>query len=112
MAESGTVEVKVGGKQYTVDLRDPELGALVGIERIFGKPYHQISDDEWNTATGTVALVFLAKRQDDPGFSVEDATRLRLGEIEFSASSNGSDPTPAAKRGKRRSTRAASGSQS
>jgi hypothetical protein len=81
---------------------DLTVGDLEDFEDIVGRPIGEVLPRTRAEAKGWVpsakvlkALVFIAKRRDDPGFTIEDARRVRVTELELAASS-ADRPTAAA----------------
>lgn len=97
--------------KLTFNEDDLSFGDLEDIEDYAGQPFSGLKvDAEGNanlSAKMLVALVWVTQRHDNPEFTVEDARKIRVSEIEV-PSSNGVDPTPAAgAKGSTRSRRSA-----
>jgi len=41
-----------------------------------------------------IALVWVCARQDDPAFTLDDARKIKIGDLEIDVGGNGADPTP------------------
>jgi hypothetical protein len=75
---AGDVKVHIDGKAY--DLEDFELGDLEWLEEYLGAP---LSDgNAMNSMKAAVGFVYLIKRQDDPGFTIEQARKVKLASID------------------------------
>jgi hypothetical protein len=89
-----TVSITLDGKSYSLD--DFELGDLEWLEEYTGSA---LTDKTLASMKAAVGFVYLIKRRDDPGFTIEQARKLKLNIFQ------GAGEEPAAK--KPRPTRAA-----
>jgi hypothetical protein len=72
------VKVHIDGKAY--DLEDFELGDLEWLEEYLGA---SLSDNQaLNSMKAAVGFVFIVKRRDDPGFTIEQARKVKLAAID------------------------------
>lgn len=72
-----------------IDANQLTLNDLKEVEKLSGGSLQGLAAGEMS-ADMLIALVFVVKRREDPGFSLEDAGNVRIGdlEVEFDA-----DPT-------------------
>lgn len=85
-------------EKLRVDLDDLTLGELHDLRKLSGVPLEEImtSDDQ---TLGLAAIVCVLKRREDPSFTMEDALRVKLSELDMRqpdpetvAASNGGAP--------------------
>lgn len=75
-----------------IDINDLTLGDLEDIEGVVGSEAMRLLMRGEVTPKGMVALVWVAKRQTDPGFSLDDARKVSLSAFTFETG-GGLDPT-------------------
>lgn len=79
----------------TFDLNKVTLGDIVDIEEVCGVAWDDILDLEGGLPTkALLAMVWVAKRRDDPSFTLDDARETPVAEIQ--AMTVEADPTVAA----------------
>lgn len=81
-------------EKLDIDINDLTLGDLEDIEGVVGSDAMRLLMKGEVTPKGMVALVWVAKRQNDPGFSLDDARKVQLSAFTFDTGS-GLDPTAA-----------------
>ena len=96
MADSG-ITVTLEGKQYALD--NFSLGDLEWLEEYLGTTLDD--EDAMKSMKAAVGFVFIIKRQEDPGFTIEQARNAKLSVFDEPAP-NGHKP-----KAKRRPTKAA-----
>jgi hypothetical protein len=89
MADNG-VKVHIEGKAY--DLEDFELGDLEWLEEYLDAPLGD--NNAMNSMKAAVGFVYIIKRRDDPGFTIEQARKVKLAAID--APDDDEEPQPAA----------------
>lgn len=75
-----------------IDINDLTLGDLEDIEGVVGSEAMRFLMRGEVSPKGMVALVWVAKRQTQPGFSLDDARKVSLSAFSFETGS-GLDPT-------------------
>lgn len=83
-------------EKLDIDINDLTLGDLEDIEGVVGSEAMRLLMRGEVTPKGMVALVWVAKRQTDPGFSLDDARKVQLSAFTFDTNGSGLDPTDAA----------------
>lgn len=78
----------------TFDLNKVTLGDIVDIEEVCGLPWDDILDMDGLPTKVLLAMVWVAKRRDNPDFTLDDARQTPVAEIQ--AMTVESDPTEAA----------------
>ena len=78
----------------TFDLNKVTLGDIVDIEEVCGVAWDDILDMDGLPTKVLLAMVWVAKRRDDPDFTLDDARQTPVAEIQKMAVE--SDPTEAA----------------
>lgn len=61
------------------DPGDIELGETIELEEAFGC---EIGEIDWNSAKGIMYAIWIAKRRDDPEFTIEDARKIKWNELQ------------------------------
>ena len=82
-------------EKLEIDIKDLTLGDLEDIEGVVGTDAMRLLLRGGVTPKAMVALVWVAKRQTDPGFSLDDARKVQLSAFVF-GDRGGLDPTVAA----------------
>lgn len=75
-----------------IDPDDFTLGEVAELEAIIGKPLGDIFTGGAVSAQSAIGLVYIAKRRQDPTFTLEDAKAVRVVDLEVARP----DPTDAA----------------
>lgn len=78
----------------TFDLDKVTLGDIVDIEEVCGIPWDDIVEMDSPPTKVLLAMVWVAKRRDDPDFTLDDARKTPVADIR--AMTVESDPTVAA----------------
>ena len=78
----------------TFDLDKVTLGDIVDIEEVCGRSWDDIVEMDSPPTKVLLAMVWVAKRRDNPKFTLDDARQTPIAEIQ--AMTVGSDPTVAA----------------
>ena len=73
----------------TIDVNDLELGEVEFLEDESGLSLYELQDGNM-TSKAVIAIVCLVKRREDPNYTMDDARKVKLSELEV-----GTDPTTA-----------------
>ena len=68
---------------FKIDVNELTIGDIEELETLVGKPFGEIFADGNLSAKAMAAIVYVVKRRDEPGFTLDDARTMKLGEIEF-----------------------------
>lgn len=84
--DEGTVKLKINGEVYEIDMDDLELGEVGEVEDLCDKSVQEI---DWESARGMQGLVWIALHRKNPRFTVAEAGRVKLSQLENPDESNG-----------------------
>jgi hypothetical protein len=87
MSEIG--KISVNGKAY--DLDDLELGELESLEEFMGV---EIGEMALGSIRATLYLVYLIKRRDEPGYTLDDARKEKFVAVKWGADEEGDPNDP------------------
>jgi hypothetical protein len=66
--------------QINLNMDDLTLGELEELESTVGLPISKMGD---GSAKSIVALIWITERRDNPDFTLEDARKIRIGDVQF-----------------------------
>jgi len=75
MAAKDEIKLKIDGVVYTLDPDDLELGELVALEDLTGKPYSEV---DFESAKAMLGMAWVMIHRANANFTVEDAGRLKV----------------------------------
>jgi hypothetical protein len=81
--------ISVNGKQY--DLDDLELGELEALEDFMGAPIGELS---LGSIKATLYLVYLIKRREDPGYTLDSARGEKFVSVKWGGDDEEADNSP------------------
>lgn len=87
--DEGHVKLKINGEVYEIDMDDLELGEVGEVEDLCDKSVQEI---DWESARGMQGLVWIALHRKNPRFTIGEAGRVKLNQLEDpdTAGGNGS----------------------
>jgi hypothetical protein len=81
--EESAARLRVGNVECPpVDLSKLKLGEVVAIERYFGRSMDDIQPSDWDSATGSAVIAYIARHRVDKDWTIEKTEALEPDELE------------------------------
>jgi len=90
MADEGNIiKIKVQDEIFTLNFDDIEIDEMGTVEDLTGRSMNEI---DWTSARGMQGIVWIVKHRQDPRFTLQDAGKLRFGQVEDAPPAEGDKP--------------------